>query len=347
MPGDEQRSALVGFARRVLIAVAIVALALFAWQISRLLLLVFAGALLAVLLNWAAGLVARRTPLSRTWGLALVVAVAVALLVVGGSLFGAQLADQFRQLAQRLPDAVSQIEDTLEETGWGRYLIGGIEGEGVRSVIGSGLVPRITGIASTAVQLIADFLIVLFVGLYFAVSPMSYRNGAVMLLPERHRRRGREALDAIGDGLLRWLLGQFVSMVTVGVLTAVGLMLLGIPMALALAVLAALLEFVPIIGPLLAAVPAVLLAFTQGPMLALYVALLYLAIQQIESYVVLPLAQRWAVALPPALTVMAAVAMGLTFGFLGILIATPVLVAVLVLVRKVYIEDILGSQSDK
>ena len=130
-------------------------------------------------------------------------------------------------------------------------------------------------------------------------------------------------------------------MIAVGAITWVGLTLLGVPLALGLAFLAFLFEFIPVLGPIAAAVPAILVGLSESPMLGLWVALLYIAIQQVESYILLPLLQRWAINLPPALTLIGIVAFGVLFGWIGVLLATPLMVATTVFIREVYLESIL------
>jgi predicted PurR-regulated permease PerM len=130
-------------------------------------------------------------------------------------------------------------------------------------------------------------------------------------------------------------------MVIVGLITGVGLWLLEIPLALSLGLIAGLLEFVPFVGPILSAIPAILVAFTQDGMAPLYVVLLYLAVQQIEGNALMPLIQRWAVSLPPALGLIGVVVFGLLFGVLGVLFATPLMVVVMVLTQKLYVEAAL------
>jgi predicted PurR-regulated permease PerM len=136
------------------------------------------------------------------------------------------------------------------------------------------------------------------------------------------------------------------SMIVVGLLTAVGLWALGMPLALTLGLLAALLTFIPNLGPTLAVVPAALLALLQSPTKSLYVILLYLVIQAVESYLLIPLVQRQAVSLPPALTITAQVLLGILVGGFGLVLATPLTAAVMVLVRMLYIEDALGDSVD-
>jgi predicted PurR-regulated permease PerM len=126
-------------------------------------------------------------------------------------------------------------------------------------------------------------------------------------------------------------------MVCVGVMTSTGLMLLGVPLALSLGILAGLCEFVPYLGPIVSSIPAILVAFTVGATPALEVAGLYLLVHALEGYVLVPIIQRRAVSLPPALALVAVVLFGIIFGPLGVIFAHPLMVAVIVLVRRLYI----------
>jgi predicted PurR-regulated permease PerM len=132
--------------------------------------------------------------------------------------------------------------------------------------------------------------------------------------------------------------GQLVAMLSVGLITGIGLWLLDVPLALSLGLIAGILEFIPFIGPILSAIPALLVAFTQDGWTPLYVLLLYLGIQQIEGNVLMPVIQKWAVSLPPALGLLGVVIFGLLFGILGVLFATPLMVVVMVFVQKLYVD---------
>jgi predicted PurR-regulated permease PerM len=145
------------------------------------------------------------------------------------------------------------------------------------------------------------------------------------------------ALEDAVSKLRRWLLGQLVSMVVVGVATAIGLWMVGVPMPFALGMLSGLLDFVPVIGPLAAAVPGVLVAFPQGPDVALWAVVVYLVVQFCEGHFIVPLVQRWAVSLPPAVGLLGAVVFGLLFGLIGVLFAMPLLVVVVSLVEDLYV----------
>lgn len=189
-------------------------------------------------------------------------------------------------------------------------------------------------------------MLVLFTGLYLAAQPGLYRSGVILLFPKAVHDRVGETLDTMANALRQWLVGQLIAMAVVGMLTGLGLWLLGLPSALTLALIAALLEFIPLVGPIVSAVPAVLLAFTLGWSMVLSVALLYLAVQQVEGNLLIPLLQKRMVSLLPALTLVAVVVLGLLFGRPGVLFATPLTVVLLVGIKMLYVEDVLGEQTE-
>lgn len=194
---------------------------------------------------------------------------------------------------------------------------------------------------TTTFGALGNFAIFLAIGIFLAISPDTYLKGLVRLVPPESRTRATEVLDSVGSALKAWLLAKIVAMLAVGALTAVGLWLIGIELALSLAILAALLTFIPNIGPILALVPAALLAMMHGPDKLIYVVSLYMDIQALESYVLTPLLQQQMVHLPPALIISMQILLGVLVGGLGIILATPLTAALLVLVKMVYIEDIL------
>jgi predicted PurR-regulated permease PerM len=196
---------------------------------------------------------------------------------------------------------------------------------------------------------LSGLLLALVAGIYIAAQPRRYLDGLVILFPVRHRPSAREALRVAGVALHKWLVGQLVAMTLVGLLAGVGLWLLDVPSPLALALIAGLLEFVPVAGPFASAVPAILLALAIGWEKAALVAILYLGIQQIEGNLITPLVQQQSVDLPPALTLFAMVAFGLLFGLLGVLLAAPLTVCLYVWVKTLYLHDLLvpsGADED-
>ncbi|MCZ7574449.1 MAG: AI-2E family transporter [Ardenticatenaceae bacterium] len=173
-----------------------------------------------------------------------------------------------------------------------------------------------------------------------------YTHGFLRLIPRGKRDRGAQVLHAVKHSLWWWLLGQMTAMAVIGVLKSLGLWLLGVPLPLTLGLLAALLTFIPNFGPITAGTVATLVALTESPMKALYTILLAIGVQFIESHLVTPLVQREAVALPPAFTISGQVLMGALLGFRGLVFAVPLLAASLVVVKMLYIEDVLGEPAE-
>lgn len=329
------------FTRRVLTVLGLLVLALFLWQIAHVLLLIFLGALLAIFLHKTAGALSARTRLPRGGALAVVGFALLALVALGAWFFGAQIAQQASQLSQQLRASLDQ----LRQYSWGQSLLESMPdfSEGLGQW--RGVFSQLTGAASMLAAAITNAVLIVFLGIYLAVQPEMYERGIVALFPEDRRARVREVFQASGQALWHWLLAQLVSMVIVGVLTTVGLLLIGVRLALVLGLLAGVLEFIPFFGPFLSAIPAVLIAFVEGPSQALYVVLLYIGIQQVESNLITPIVQEKGASLPPVLTLTAAVGFGILFGPLGIIVATPLALWLLVLVKMLYVEDVLGSST--
>ncbi|HEX6112015.1 MAG TPA: AI-2E family transporter [Geminicoccaceae bacterium] len=334
----------IGFLRRVLMVAAVLALALLAWYLVDVLLLVFGAILVAVLLRALANPIARRTPLSDAWALIPATLGIVVVVALAAWLLGAEVRAQVTELAERLPDAWRSFEERLGATDLGERIVSRAHdaAPGAGSVV-SGL----AGVVTSFVSGLADFLLIVFGGLYLAVQPGLYRRGILLLFPaEGSRERIAGTLDASGQALRLWLLGQLVSMTFLFVLTGLGLWAIGVPAALALAMLAGLAQFVPLLGPIVAAVPALLIALSEGWQIAVWTLMLYVAIQQVESNIITPLVQRQAVSLPPAVTLFAVVAFGLLFGPLGILFATPLAVVAMVAIKRLWVRDALGEPTD-
>ncbi|MCK9531751.1 MAG: AI-2E family transporter [Gammaproteobacteria bacterium] len=342
---NEQAQSLVGIARHSLPVVAVVVLAVALMGLlyvgAELFLLLFAGLLLALLLR------ALARPLERAKippGLAFAAAVFILFSVVGGVLllFGPLLIDGFAQLADSLPEAADVVMEKLQNhPAVVRSLQHALGGQGAG--IASGTLARVAGIFSTVIGGAIALVVVVFTAVYVAAEPDLYRTGLLRLVPPRSRPQAGLLLDELTYMLTWWLFGQFVSMFTIGVLTWVGLMLLGVPLATTLALAAALLTFIPTIGPVLAAIPAVLVGFTETPLLAVYVVLLYIAVESLESYLVTPLVQRQVVNLPPVLVLAAQLLLAVQYGLLGLFVAAPLSVLFMVLVKRIYVEGVLGD----
>lgn len=336
------------FLRRALSACAIaVALAALAWSlayVAHVLLAVFAGVLLGIFLAHLTWYVSRYTKVGYGWSFALVLAAFLGLTVAGAALLGARIVDQFQELSKELPSSLAEVQTRLKSYSWGRPLLDYWSSAQSQLTGGAGVVRRVSSYASATMGALVNSVVILFIGIYVAYNPELYARGLARLFPPARRQRAGQVLNALGMTLWRWVLGRLMSMAIVWVLTSLGLWALGMPLALTLGFLAGLLNFVPNIGPIISVVPAALLAIPQGAAQVLYVVLLYSAIQAVESYLITPQVQERMVSLPPALIISAQVLLGVLFGFMGLLLATPIAAAGLVLVRMLYLEDILGER---
>lgn len=329
---------------RGLIALALVAIALLAiWYLRQLLLLLFAAILLSLALRGAAAgtlfvlpAIGRRTAFILT-SLAMVV-----LLGGFGYLLGSQLRGEFGDIWTQVPELLVPLEEWFGFDDAEEWLINA----GAELFSGASVLNWVIGVSGVVAGLLANAVLVIIAAFYLGLSPGTYRTGLLMVLPPRLRETADETLSAIGHGLQRWIIGQFCAMAVVGVLTFCGLWLLGVPSALALAVIAALLEFIPFLGPVLAAIPALAIAFGESPALALWVLALYLVIQQVEGNVLMPLIQQRVVSLPPVATLFAVLAAGILFGPLGVLLATPLAVVCMIAIKKLWVHDALGEDID-
>ncbi len=334
------------FVRRALIVVglasAAVAVFLLLWQAAEVLLLLFAGVLFGVVLCGAAGWVSARAGLPYGWSLTAVVVALAAVLTGAGWFLGSEVADQFQKLAEQLPSSTDELQQRLRRYEWWPDSVQLPSAQQFLSRRGN-LLGQITGAVSATLGAVVDALVILFVALFVAAQPETYRAGALHLVPERHRGRAGELLTAVGGTWRRWMVGRLVDMLVVGAVTTAGLYLLGTPVPLALGLLTFLLVFVPYLGPIVSAIPAVLVALTQGPMAALYVALLYLGIQTVESYLLQPIIQDRSVNLPPAVVLGGQLLLGVLVGTLGVMFATPLVAAAVVAVKLLYVRDALGD----
>jgi predicted PurR-regulated permease PerM len=197
----------------------------------------------------------------------------------------------------------------------------------------------------TASSILANTLIVVFLGLLFSLDPQTYRDGAVLLVKPSSRDRVRSVLDEMGAALRSWLVGQLIRIVLMTAFVSLALYLLGLPGAFLLGAQAGVSNFVPYLGPILASIPVALIAMPLGVSMLIWGVGIYTAIQSIEGYVIGPLIQRRAVELPPAWTLVAIVLFGSLFGVLGIALALPLFAIGRIAVLRFYVEDWLGDDT--
>lgn len=330
------------FPRRVWLVAFVVVLVLLTWRLLALLVLAFGAIVFAAVLRAIANALERYARVPRRMSLALTVLLIAALLGGGVVLLGDPLGQQLQHLRERLPAAIDAVMRWLNNHQFGTAVLQYVESIEVDARTWA---QRAAGLAGMTFGALGSVGLMIVMGVYLAASPSLYRDGLVRLMPPQARPRVAEALDASGDALSRWLLGQLLSMLFVGSATALGLWLLDVPLAASVGVINGLLAFIPFFGAIAGGLLAVLLGFMQGPETALHVMILAVAIQQVEGHVLMPLVQRWAVNLPPVLGLAAAVMFGVLFGVGGILLATPMMVVLMVLVQKLYIEGVLEENA--
>jgi len=191
---------------------------------------------------------------------------------------------------------------------------------------------------TTTVQAVGGMLLIVFLSIYFAADPELYRRGALLLLPARRRAQGAVVMDRVAVVLRKWLVTQLIAMAVIGSVSTIALLALHVKAAFALGILAGLFEFIPTVGPILSAIPAIAMAFLDSPEKALFVVAVYVAIQFLENHILIPLLMKGGMDLPPALTVLTQALLALVFGFLGLMVAVPMLATVMVLVQTLYVE---------
>ncbi|WP_303904626.1 AI-2E family transporter [Thiohalomonas denitrificans] len=319
---------------RVFGITALILLATVAVFFGYVLLLAFAGVLLAVFIDGFSAYLARWTRLPRGATFTLVVILFLALMGAAAFRFGPLFIDGISQLADTVGQYTDEVARFLGEREWARTLLS--PGGSGSSIVTSAF-STVAGLLGTATWAISAGLIILFTGIYLAAEPDVYTGALQSLFPERHREELQQALRTLRSTLHWWLIGRIASMLVVGILTWFGLLVLDMPLAFTLALLAALLSFIPNIGPVLSAIPAGLVGLEQSVTTAIYVIILYVAVQTVESYFITPLIQRRAVRLPPALVITMQVLMAFAYGTLGLLVATPLTVVAVVLVKVIYL----------
>jgi predicted PurR-regulated permease PerM len=321
-------------------AVLAAAVLVLCWLASDILLMVFAACLVALFLNGVADWIARRTGMPYIVALLLTCLLLAAGLAVMGLVAAPVLADQAGELWKQVQRGIDALRGWTQRHAWASALTDQISPSRLLSSGGS-----LAGTASSALTAtfggLGTLAAILVIGVFLAASPGIYAAGIVILVAPAGRPRAREVLEALAHTLRRWLLAQFLSMAVIGLLTMLGLWILGVPLAAVLGVIAALLTFIPNLGPILAAVPALLLALADSPSQLLWVGGLYVLVQLIEGNVTTPLIQQHTIALPPALILAVQLLMAGLFGLLGLALATPLAAGVITLVRCLYVEDYL------
>ncbi len=348
------------------------------WFANELVLVAFIGMLFGLAVSAGVDRLERRH-VPRGVGAAFIVISFFAMLYGLGAAIAPTISEQSSVLKQRLPDAVEEVEQWLEQRHGGVF--GALLGErptqestvvdsaarkearvaeqakadtagpaAPESPIRERLAAQLSGATrylfpflSSTLAVLAGLAIILFVAIYVAADTQLYHRGLMHLFPHRSRPIVGQVLSEIATQLRKWLTTQLIAMAVIGSVSTVVLLILDVKAAFALGLIAGLLEFIPTVGPVLSAVPAIAMGFLDSPEKALYVTIAYIAIQQLEGHILIPLLMKGGMDLPPVLTILAQALMALLFGFLGLMVAVPMLAAVMVPVKMLYVERVVGD----
>ncbi len=331
------------------IFIALLMLSVFALLIfhANFFLLVFAGIFFSVLLNFASSWIVRKTPLKYGLALFLVLLFMIGILYLIIILIGPSIVGQVQDMTETLPRSLQNLKEQISQTSLGKNLFDELPKDlGALLENREDVMSRIVGSFSTTIGAIANFFIIIVTGIFLASSPGIYTRGFIRLFPLNFRPRLREVMNKTQNSLSLWMVAKLISMLVVGIFTAIGLEVLGMPMPYALALIAALFSFIPNIGPYLALAPALLIALMQGGNTFIYVLILYFGIQIVESYLITPMIEKKMVQLPPALTLFWMVLLGVLTGILGLIMATPILAALMVIIEELYVKDYLEANKE-
>lgn len=333
-------------AKVIAIALGTLVLLLFLWKARALFLTIFLAIIAGLALVRAADWLEKHR-IRRSVGAPLVMLLIVGALVGLIAAVAVPVRKQADELTKELPKAVRKVEGWLGKAQAAAKLQpapqqGGAAGHPARGQQGAGR--SIVPVISSTFEAMAGLLIIIFVAIYIGISPDTYRQGIVHLIPHARRPQMIEVLDEVGETLRGWLTARLIAMIVIGLVTGAALALLGVRGALALGIIAGLMELIPFYGPVIASIPALGIALLESPQKAIYVAILYIVIQQFEGNILTPLLLKRRLEVPPVLTIVAVSAFGIVFGVLGMLAAEPLVAAALLVVRKLYVRDVIGNE---
>ncbi|MBR2575459.1 MAG: AI-2E family transporter [Loktanella sp.] len=314
------------------------------YLLGNVLLLIFAAIILAIGCDGAAKAVMRRTGASHGWALAGVGIALFGIIAAAIGLTTTRLAQQFQELVQTVIAAADRLQNWLQDIGV-LDLVDTIDGSSDSLTGAAGnIMGQMMTMGMSVVGAMTSLLFLIVLAFFLSADPGLYRRGVLRLVPPGGRAVVADTFTAIAHAVRWWFLGQLVSMAFLGTTVGLGLFVMGVDLWFALAVLTALVTFVPFIGPLIATVPIVAVSFAESTQTGLIVLAGYIVIENIEGNVVTPMIQQRAVNLPPALLIGLQVLLGVVFGAIGLILAAPFTVMAMVAVQKLWVEHTLGEK---
>lgn len=326
------------FTRKMWVGTSIVALfVIVIWVLKatfNVLLLVLAGALIALYFHGIATLLQRKLHVPRTASKILSTLGSLVLLLLFFWFAGDRIQQQTKELSKTLPSAFNKLKDRVKDSPFGETVT-----DRISSGVSEGKVSTaVESFFSTTFGVFGDLYVILFLGIFFFSSPALYTQGFLKLIPAPGKAKADYVVRRVGYTLTKWLKGKIFSMLVVFVLTAIGLAIMGIPLWLVLALIAGLLSFVPNFGPLIALIPALLVGFMEGTTTGFLVLGLYMLVQVLESNLITPQIQKKLINIPPALIILAQLFMGVLSGGLGLVLATPITAILMTVLQELYVK---------
>ncbi len=307
----------------------------------RILLLILGGVLIALIFNGISNRIKKLIPkLKKSIITSIVITISFISISLLLYVLYPRVAEQILDLKVELPEAINQVKEKVKSNEVLSFIADTIN----QTTKNEDFTKNIKFFFNSIFGFFGDFYIIIILGLFFSMEPSVYVKGITVLFPLEKRSAVSKHINKIGTILQRWLVGKILSMLIVGIFTGIGLYLLKIPLALSLAIIATLSAFIPNIGPIIALIPALLIAFVKGEEYVLYVFVLYTGIQILESNIITPLIQREAISFPMALILIAQIVLGIFTGYLGLILATPVMAILLFLIKEIYIKGYLEEK---
>ena len=316
--------------------VAIVAILILIARVAfNVIMLSLAGCLIAVYFHGLGDLIQRHTKWKRMICMTISIAGSFILLIALLWFMGSKIQVQIAALSDSLPHTISNAKLKLAETPLGRKALEAVSGNTSDKLFASA-----QSFFNTSFGVLGNMYIILFLGIFFTASPSLYKDGIILLIPKDGKDVTRKIINRCSQALKGWLKGTMLSMVLIAILLPIGLSLMGVPLALVLGLLTAILVIVPNFGSFAAMIPGVLLALTISPNTAIIVALIYIGVQTLVSNIIAPVIQKKMINLPPALTIISQLLMAALAGVMGVIMAIPLLAIVMILVDELYVKKI-------
>ncbi len=346
------------FSKKVLIAVAVAAtitiLVLFIGYAVNILMLVFVGVLLGIIFRSLRDIVSKYSRIPTTPSLVIVIVFFLSLIIGSGFLLAPGVYDQASMMYEQVPEEWNNIKQQIWQYDWGKEVAREnpeakdiMENESDGTGEDNDMTRGILDMFSVTAGAMTSTVLVFVIAIYIAAEPEVYTGGLLRLIPIDKRLLAIKIMDETALTMQWWLVGQLLSMLILGTITTLGLWLMGMPYSLILGIFTALMTFIPNLGPILAGIPTLLVALTVSPEMALYVAIFYIGLQSIEGYFITPMIHRKAINVSPVLIITFQFLLYYLVGFIGVFVAMPLLAFLMILIQRVYVEEILGDSMEE